>query len=39
MARMDDPKATRFKAMSWDEQEIVPEQKIQETIKTREEII
>jgi hypothetical protein len=39
MARMADPKETRFKAMSWDEQETVLEQTVQETIKTREEMI
>jgi hypothetical protein len=39
MVRMADPKEIRFKAMSWDEQEIVLEQTVQETIKTREEMI
>jgi hypothetical protein len=39
MARMVDPKATRFKAMSWDEKETVLEQTVQETINTREETI
>jgi hypothetical protein len=35
---MEDPKATRFKALSWDEQASVLEQIVQETIKTREEM-
>jgi hypothetical protein len=39
MGRMDDPKATIFKAMSWDEKETILEQTFQETTKTREEII
>jgi hypothetical protein len=38
VARMADPKATRFKALSWDEQASVLEQTVQETIKTREEM-
>jgi hypothetical protein len=36
---MVDPKATRFKAMSWYEQATVVEQTFQETIRTREEMI
>jgi hypothetical protein len=36
---MADPKATRFKAMSWDEQATFLEQSTQEVLKAREERI
>jgi hypothetical protein len=36
---MVEPKATRFKAMSWDEKVAVLEQKVQETIRIREKMI
>jgi len=36
---MADPKATRFKAMSWDEQVTFLEQSAQEVLKAREERI
>jgi hypothetical protein len=37
--RMVDPKDTRFKAMSWDEQAIVSKQSTQEVLRAREERI
>jgi hypothetical protein len=39
MVRMVDPKETRFKAMSWEEQETTLEQSAQEVLRAREERI
>jgi hypothetical protein len=39
MVRMVDPKETIFKVMSWDEKATFMEKTVQETIKTREEMV